>query len=220
MLEVVETFVSINGEGQKAGQLACFIRMKGCNLNCTYCDTKWANREDTPFQNKTEEELYEWVKNTGVNNVTITGGEPLLQKEIGALLELFAKDDELKVEIETNGSVDIRPFLFEKNAPSFTLDYKLGGSKMDSFMLVENYKYISYKDTVKFVCKDEADFYQALSVIKKYQLTDITKVYLSTAFGELSPKDMVELMKKERLNDVHLQLQMHKYIWDPEKKGV
>ena len=220
MLEVVETFVSINGEGQKAGQLACFIRMKGCNLNCTYCDTKWANQENTPFQYKTKEELYEWVKSTGINNVTITGGEPLLQNEIGELLKLLAKDDELNVEIETNGSVNIGSFLFEKNAPSFTLDYKLSGSEMNSFMLVENYKYITNKDTVKFVCKSEEDFYQALSVIKQYRLTDITKVYLSTAFGELSPADMVELMKKERLNGRNLQLQMHKYIWDPEKKGV
>ena len=124
------------------------------------------------------------------------------------------------MEIETNGSVDIGYFIFEKNAPSFTLDYKLSGSEMNSFMLVENYKYITNKDTVKFVCKSEEDFYQALSVIKQYRLTDITKVYLSTAFGELSPADMVELMKKERLNGINLQLQMHKYIWDPEKKGV
>ena len=69
MLEVVETFVSINGEGQKAGQLACFIRMKGCNLNCTYCDTKWANQENTPFQYKTKEELYDWVKSTVITDV-------------------------------------------------------------------------------------------------------------------------------------------------------
>ena len=208
MLEVVETFVSINGEGQRAGQLACFIRMKGCNLNCIYCDTKWANQEDTAFQNKTKEELYEWVKSTGVKNVTITGGEPLLQKNIGALLELFAEDDDLFVEIETNGSVDITPFLYEKNTPSFT------------FMLVDNYQHISKKDTVKFVCRNEEDFYQALSVMKEHSLIEKTKVYLSIAFGELSSEEMVELMKKEKLNGVNFQLQMHKYIWDPNKTGV
>lgn len=220
MLEVVETFVSINGEGQSAGELSCFIRMKGCNLNCSYCDTKWANEKETPFLKKSKEELYEWVKETGIKRVTITGGEPLLQKDIGDLLLYFSKDSDLKVEIETNGSVDIRPFLLKKNPPSFTLDYKLEGSGMESFMCVENYQYISKKDTVKFVCKTETDFYQALSVIKKYHLTSITKVYLSTAFGELSPERMVELMKKERLNDICLQLQLHKYIWDPKQTGV
>ena len=74
-------FVSINGEGAHAGELAAFIRFKGCNLNCSYCDTSWANQPDAPFTLTDADALCEWVKDSGVRNVTLTGGEPLLQKE-------------------------------------------------------------------------------------------------------------------------------------------
>ena len=78
--KIAEKFVSINGEGTKAGQLAVFIRLCGCNLNCSYCDTKWANEKDVPFTLMTEEELASYVEETGVKNITLTGGEPLLDK--------------------------------------------------------------------------------------------------------------------------------------------
>lgn len=79
---VVEIFESINGEGKKAGQLAIFIRFQRCNLNCSYCDTRWANREDAPYVTMNEDEIYERVIASGIKNVTITGGEPLLQENI------------------------------------------------------------------------------------------------------------------------------------------
>ena len=84
---VVEQFVSINGEGTKAGELAVFIRFKGCNLNCSYCDTQWANRQDTPAVEKTAAELVADVCRTGIDNVTMTGGEPLLQTELAGLIK-------------------------------------------------------------------------------------------------------------------------------------
>lgn len=84
---VVEQFVSINGEGTKAGELAVFIRFKGCNLNCSYCDTQWANRQDTPAVEKTAAELVADVCHTGIDNVTMTGGEPLLQTELAGLIK-------------------------------------------------------------------------------------------------------------------------------------
>lgn len=87
--KVVEKFVSINGEGTCAGQLAVFIRFQGCNLNCSFCDTKWANEQDAPFTWMTEQEIYEYIKETGVVNVTLTGGEPLKREGISALLELL-----------------------------------------------------------------------------------------------------------------------------------
>ena len=80
--EVVEKFVSINGEGQKAGQLAVFIRFKGCNLNCGYCDTKWANEPSASFESMNEDEIYDYIKATDVKNVSLTGGEPLLRDNI------------------------------------------------------------------------------------------------------------------------------------------
>ena len=106
VLEVVEKFVSINGEGTKAGQLAVFIRFKGCNLNCKYCDTKWANEADATAQQMTKEDILEYVLSTGVKNVTLTGGEPLLRDGIEDVIECLA-DNNLNVEIETNGSIPL-----------------------------------------------------------------------------------------------------------------
>ena len=87
MLSVVEQFVSINGEGAHAGELAAFIRFKGCNLSCSYCDTKWANRNEAIFTEHTADDLAEWVGRKGVKNVTLTGGEPLLQEDVSELIE-------------------------------------------------------------------------------------------------------------------------------------
>ena len=106
---VVEQFVSINGEGRLAGQLALFIRFAGCNLQCEYCDTKWANEPDAAYRVYTTEELMDEIRKSGVRNITLTGGEPLKQKGIQELLEQLRKYREIRVEIETNGSVDIMP---------------------------------------------------------------------------------------------------------------
>ena len=97
--KVVEIFSSINGEGTRAGQLAVFVRMQGCNLDCTYCDTKWANEEDAIFNWTSTEEIVELLRSMEIKNVTITGGEPLLQENIQELLEALAREDELRVEI-------------------------------------------------------------------------------------------------------------------------
>lgn len=90
--EVVEHFVSINGEGPLAGQLAVFVRFKGCNLSCLYCDTKWANEPDVPARVMTAEEIHQAIMETGVRNVTLTGGEPLNRPYISELLEKLAAD--------------------------------------------------------------------------------------------------------------------------------
>ena len=130
-MKVVEKLVSINGEGSKAGQLGVFIRFAGCNLDCVYCDTKWANEKDVSYSEMSKEEIYEYIKSTGVRNITVTGGEPLLQDGIYEFLEYLSLDKELFVEIETNGSVDISLFKKIDNTPSFTMDYKLDYSKME-----------------------------------------------------------------------------------------
>lgn len=116
--EVVEHFVSINGEGPLAGQLAVFVRFKGCNLSCLYCDTKWANEPDVPARVMTAEEIHQAIMETGVRNVTLTGGEPLDRPYISELLEKLAADHLLHVEIETNGSVSLAPFVNIPNRPS------------------------------------------------------------------------------------------------------
>lgn len=219
-MKVVERFVSINGEGSKAGQLAVFIRFAGCNLDCTYCDTKWANEKDVSYTEMSKEEIYDYIKNTGVRNVTITGGEPLLQKDIYEFLEYLSLDENLLIEIETNGSVDILPFKKIKNAPSFTMDYKLDYSNMENEMFLDNLKNLDKKDVVKFVSGSQKDLAIAKNIIEEYNLIERTKVYISPVFGAIEPKDIVEWMIKNNLNGMNLQIQMHKIIWSPEKKGV
>ena len=81
-MKVAEKFISINGEGSRAGELAAFIRFTGCNLRCSYCDTSWANAPDCPYTEETPEEIAQWVNASGIRDVTLTGGEPLLQEEM------------------------------------------------------------------------------------------------------------------------------------------
>ncbi|MDU1320101.1 MAG: putative 7-carboxy-7-deazaguanine synthase QueE [Clostridium botulinum] len=218
--KVVEKFVSINGEGRRAGQLAIFIRFAGCNLNCSYCDTLWANEKDVSYELMTSEDIYEYIKSQEIKNITLTGGEPLLQKGIIELLKLLSKDKELYVEIETNGSILLDKFLGIENPPSFTMDYKLPSSNMENRMVLDNFKYLTDKDTVKFVSGSIEDLKKAKEIIDKYSLIDKTNVYISPVFGKINLDNIVEFMKYNRMNGVNLQVQLHKIIWDPNKKGV
>ena len=127
--QVVEKFVSINGEGRRAGELAAFIRFKGCNLQCSYCDTSWANEPGCESERLTEEEILSWIRETGVKNVTLTGGEPLLRKGMEELIEAILEDPFRRVEIETNGSVDLKPYhILKKTSVLLPMDYKAPGT--------------------------------------------------------------------------------------------
>ncbi len=218
--KVVETFISINGEGQHAGELALFIRFAGCNLNCNYCDTRWANQPDVVYQEMTETEIKALVTDSGVRNVTLTGGEPLLQPGMYQLLETMGSLPDIRIEIETNGSVDIEPYMTLIRRPAFTLDYKLPGSGMEAGMNMENYRYLTKEDTVKFVISDKTDLMRAREIIEQYQLEGRCGIYYSPVFGRIRPAEIVDDMIEHRLNGVHMQLQMHKFIWDPEQRGV
>lgn len=218
--KVVEKFISVNGEGPLSGQLVVFIRFAGCNLNCSYCDTTWANTEDVCHDLMTSENIYKHIKSTGIRNVTLTGGEPLLQEGIIELLELLSKDKSLHVEIETNGSVLLDKFSDIENPPSFTMDYKLPSSNMEDKMSLNNFKYLNSKDTVKFVSGSMDDLLRAKYIIDKYELSDRTNVYISPVFGQIDLENIVEFMKDNKMNGVNLQVQLHKIIWDPNKRGV
>ena len=218
--DVAEHFVSINGEGPLAGQLAVFIRFKGCNLSCSYCDTKWANQTDTEASAMTADEIYQLILDSGIQNVTLTGGEPLWRADIGALLKQLCSDPHLHIEIETNGSIDLTPFAMLSNPPAFTMDYKLACSGMESKMLTDNFALLTSKDTVKFVVGSLSDCRRAAEIIRDHQLRGRCHLYLSPVFGSIAPADIVEFMKENRMNGVHLQIQMHKVIWNPEQRGV
>lgn len=220
VLQVVEKFVSINGEGRRCGQLATFIRFAGCNLNCGYCDTAWANDRKVAFDPMTAEEVYAYIKDTQVTNVTLTGGEPLLQQDMRELLELLSQDPELYVEIESNGSVLLSKFSDLENPPSFTMDYKLPSSGMERMMALGNFDLLTEKDTVKFVSGSMADLEKARELINKYKLTEKTSIFISPVFGEIELESIVDFMKDNQMNGVNMQVQLHKIIWDPNERGV
>lgn len=222
---VVEHFISINGEGRRAGQLAMFIRFAGCNLDCRYCDTKWANAPDVPYESYTDAELMELIKTSGVRNVTLTGGEPLLQKNLQNLLNTLREEAALQVEIETNGSVDIAPFLpemgIEKDNVTFTIDYKTPISGMEGSMCHSNYRNLRKSDTVKFVVGSKEDMLRAKEIIEIYHLDEKgCAIYFSPCFGSIKSAEIVDFLVEQRMNEVTLQLQLHKYIWAPDKRGV
>lgn len=216
---LVEKFISINGEGPKAGMLAAFIRLKGCNLQCNYCDTTWANVADCPCEETSAEELISWLKQEKISRVTLTGGEPLLTPDVDQLIENLGQAGAL-IEIETNGSIDLKPFDKLVHRPAFTMDYKCPGSGMESRMKTGNFSLLRKQDTVKFVVSDIRDLHCAYEITREYRLTDRCKVYLSPVFGRIDPKDIVTFMQEHHWNDVHLQLQLHKFIWDPAERGV
>lgn len=218
--KIAEIFSSINGEGTHAGQLAFFIRFTGCNLNCSYCDTKWANEPNAKHTEMTAEEILSDVKKSGIKNVTVTGGEPLIQQEIFPLLEMLCGEGRY-VEIETNGSADVSDVVkINGNRPALTMDYKLPTSGMESNMRTENFSILEKKDTVKFVAGSRADLERALEIIREYGLIEKCSVYISPVFGEIEPAEIVDFMLENKLNGVNVQLQMHKFIWDPNMRGV
>lgn len=219
MLSVVERFISINGEGAHAGETAAFIRFRGCNLSCSYCDTKWANERNTYALDYTAEQLAQWVKEKDVHNVTLTGGEPLLQDDIDKLIHLLLQQGN-RVEIETNGSIPLDRYVHSRLRPAFTMDYKLPSSGMEVAMRRDNFKLLGEHDTVKFVTGSEADLIRAKEIMDEFKLKQRCHVYLSPVFGKISPAAIVDFMINNNMNDVRLQLQLHKYIWGAERKGV
>ena len=205
---VNEIFFSIDGEGKRAGSLAAFIRLAGCNLRCSYCDTAYAFDEGKTMR---IEEIAETVK--GWKNVTVTGGEPLCQDVHGLLQRLR----EHEVNIETNGSVDVTPY-HAYPWVFFTLDYKCPSSGMESSMREKNFQTLRPQDVLKFVVGDMEDLRTAQRVCEKYEPNCL--VYLSPVFGKIEAKEIVEYMKSARYKNWRLQLQLHKYIWPPDARGV
>ncbi len=217
--KIAERFVSINGEASRAGELAVFLRFTHCNLNCSYCDTAWAGSVDAPHTVYTTQELCSYVKESGVKNVTITGGEPLLQEELHELLAALHCMG-VRTEIETNGSISIADYAKQTYRPAFTLDYKCPSSGMESHMLTKNYLYLTDEDCVKFVVGSPEDLERAREIMVSYHLPERCHVYLSPVFGKIDPQEIVRFMQEHDMNGVRLQLQLHKFIWDPQEKGV
>ncbi|MBR4201595.1 MAG: putative 7-carboxy-7-deazaguanine synthase QueE [Oscillospiraceae bacterium] len=215
---LAEHFISINGEGRCAGELALFLRFAGCNLRCDWCDTAWACGMDAPHEAASSDDLIRIAKDAaaqGVRNVTLTGGEPLLQENIRCVMEQLCSMG-LRVEIETNGAVSLAPFL--NSGAVFTMDYKLPSSRMEQHMRTENFALLGALDCVKFVCGSREDVFRAKEIAEQFRPQ--CPLYLSPVFGRIDPAEIVEIMKAEKMGNFRLQLQLHKFIWDPNARGV
>lgn len=216
-MKVVEIFESIDGEGSRAGLPVTFIRLFGCNLRCSYCDSLYA-LEGKNYTEMAIEDIMHKVRQLDHKAITLTGGEPLIHKDVKLLIKELTGAG-FRVNIETNGAVDITDYVRKRNI-MVTLDYKCPSSKMEDKMILDNLNLVSIKDVVKFVVGSKEDLQKAKKIIWDYDLQGKTNVFISPVFGEIEPKEIVEFILKEHLDNVKVQLQLHKFIWDPNMKGV
>jgi 7-carboxy-7-deazaguanine synthase len=211
-LQVCETFTSILGEGTLAGLPAFFIRLTGCNLRCRYCDTAYAYEGG---EARSVASLVEEARRAAVRLALVTGGEPLLQEGTLALMEELL-DAGLEVLLETNGSLGVQGVDARVRR---IVDLKCPGSGMSGHNYWANLEVLTPRDEVKFVVGDQDDFAWALEVVRRHGLTDRLPVLISPAFGVASPAEVAAWIVASGL-PLRLNLQLHKYIWGPEVRGV
>lgn len=195
-----------------AGLPCIFIRLTHCNLRCSYCDTEYAFFEGTDFS---VSEIISEVNKYGCNLVEITGGEPLLQKEVHVLMKELC-DLGFQVMIETGGSMPIKEI--DKRV-KIIMDLKCPSSEMSDKNLYENIISLKQADEIKFVIGNREDYDWSKDLIHKYSLTEKCIVLFSNVYSDLEPIHLAEWILTDKLK-VRFQIQMHKYIWNPAKRGV
>ena len=215
-MKVVEIFKSIDGEGRRTGLPVTFIRLYGCNLNCSYCDTRYGCVGNN-YTEMSVKEICQKVIDLGLARVTITGGEPLIHESIIELIKAL-DDAYFDINIETNGSVAFLPFVHAISGAWVTMDYKCPSSGMEDKMVLENLKNLRVRDVLKFVVGSEEDLEAAKYIINTYHPR--SRIYLSPVFGEIEAKDIVKFVLDNNLSSVYTQVQLHKVIWNPDERGV
>jgi len=211
-MRITEIFHSIQGESSYAGQPCVFVRLTGCPLRCTWCDTDYA------FNGGHEcsiDEVLAKVQTYGCRLVEVTGGEPLVQPESLPLMTRLC-DAGYTVLLETSGAVDIAPV---DPRAHVILDVKCPGSGMADRMHWPNLSQLAAKDEAKFVLADRADYVWAREILAQYDIATRCSVLFSPVFGSLNVRQLAEWTLADRL-PVRFQLQMHKYIWAPDMRGV
>ena len=218
MFKVNEIFLSIDGEGVRTGLPTVFIRLYGCNLNCSYCDTRYSceNKEYTlmPLM-----DILEQVLSYGVPRVTLTGGEPLIHEGVKDLINSLVVNG-IEVNIETNGAVDLQDFWEFRYSSKviFTMDYKCASSGMEDKMKLWNLKVLQPKDVIKFVVSNYNELEKMEYILEETGCK--AQPYVSPVFGAIEPKELVEYVLENKLNNVKVQVQLHKIIWNPNMRGV
>jgi len=222
--QVVEIFDSIEGEGKRAGQTATFIRLAGCNLRCSYCDTTYAFGNE--YKEMALKEIMTKLKSSHISRITLTGGEPLAAQNVEILIyEMLVNGYE--VNIETNGSIDtaflfkhLQNMKYEASAELFlTMDYKLPSSGVNDKMTLSNFPKLNPWDVLKFVVGSEEDVVCMINFVRK--LTPKPQIFIGAVYGKYDLQKLVNtIVKTPELKDAKLQLQLHKIIWDANERGV
>jgi 7-carboxy-7-deazaguanine synthase len=210
-LLVHEVYVSLQGEGTRVGRPCVFIRTTGCHLRCSYCDTAHAFHEG---EERTVDDVVREVTAFDIPLVLVTGGEPLLQKEVPALLSALA-DAGLEVLLETSGAVGTEPV---DERVSVILDVKTPGSGEEGRNLASNYGRLKASDEVKYVICDDADYVFAVAHMQQHGLADRCEVLFSPEAEAMQATKLAGRIVDDRL-PVRMQLQLHRVLWG-ERRGV
>lgn len=212
-MRVIEIFKSIDGEGIRTGYPVTFIRLEGCNLRCSYCDTKYAYI-DSAYTEMTPDEIVKQVCRLGCMRVTLTGGEPLIHEDVTLLVDSLLRAG-FEVNIETNGSVDIEPYVHGAKT-IVTMDYKCPSSGMEESMLFDNIRLLRKRDVLKFVVGSVEDLDRCRDLVKYTN----ANVFISPVFGKIEPKQIVEYILEHDMQTCRVQVQLHKILWAPDQRGV
>ena len=213
---VSEIFHSIQGEGSRVGLPCTFVRMQGCKLRCTWCDTPYALDHRVKEHELTSEDIIDRVNEIGCSFVEFTGGEPLEQEGVFQLMSDIA-DLGYDVAVETGGHVDISNV---DERVAIIMDVKCPDSKMDSLNRLSNLEALKSTDEVKFVVASRADYEWTRAFIAEHNLSErVSSILLSPAFGLMDYQQLIEWILEDDL-PVRFQVQVHKHVWDPEKRGV
>lgn len=247
-MNVIEIFSSIDGEGSRQGLLTTFLRLHDCNIRCSYCDTTYSYGIDSVFTEMTAAEVANVIESFGNHRITITGGEPLLQEaavvelidelnrrnvqtmqdntsgQIGSTciidIDKFDKREMLNnslydFNIETNGTIVPS---FQRENVWFTYDYKTPSSLAEESMNIDIFKAATERDLIKFVVGSLEDLDCMRRIIDQYPTA--AQIYVSPVWGQIEAVSIIDYMKAYNLQNIRFQLQIHKFVWDPDAKGV
>ncbi len=219
-LSVNEIFSSIQGEGIHSGLPTIFIRLAGCNLDCKWCDTKYSLK----FSDGEEMEIstiIQKVKGSGITNICLTGGEPLFQKGsidlVRGLLRLGSR-----IDIETNGSLDISEFVNLGSDVMISLDVKPPSSGEMNKFLGANLNFLRSTDQIKFIIADNVDMEFAFKFIEENSLrSNIILTPVDNCGGDKIVEKLIDMKRSKDLPpSIRVMIQTHKVIWDPKERGV
>ena len=248
-MNVIEIFASIDGEGSRQGLLTTFLRLHDCNIRCSYCDTTYSYGIDSVFTEMTVAEVADVIESLGNHRITITGGEPLLQEAaVVELIDELNRRKALKIQdnpssqsdltrindvdkdvdkrerpnnspydfnIETNGTIVPS---FQRENVWFTYDYKTPSSLAEESMNIDIFKVATERDLIKFVVGSPEDLDCMRHIIDQYPTA--AQIYVSPVWGKIEAASIIDYMKTYNLQNVRFQLQIHKFVWDPDAKGV